>query len=452
MQTSRTQNLTSGSITQSMLNLAYPLILGNLLQQGYNIADTFIIGRTLGAKALAAVGSSYTLMVFITSIFIGLCMGCSALFSMRYGAKDYENLRRTQAASLLITGTSTLIIFAFSCYYIQDIITLMQTPQELQDMTYDYLKIIFMGIWFVYLYNYYAYLLRALGNSLTPLIYLAVSVVLNIVLDIWFIVKLHYGIEGAAAATIISQAVSAIGLCFYCWKKVPETRFSRKDFKVSRQLLKQVFSYASLTCIQQSVMNFGILMVQGLVNSFGTAVMAAFTAAVKIDSFAYMPVQDFGNAFSTFTAQNYGAGKNARILKGIKSAFGVTTLFCLLLSLAIFLFAPQLMQIFISPEETEIIRIGTEYLRIEGSFYLGIGYLFLWYGFYRAVCKPEMSIILTILSLGTRVVLAYALAAIPSIGVHGIWWSIPIGWALADIYGWMYYWRKKNAMLSFLTK
>ena len=172
MQTSRTQDLTSGSITQSMLNLAYPLILGNLLQQGYNIADTFIIGRTLGAKALAAAGSSYTLMVFITSIFIGLCMGCSALFSMRYGAKDYESLRRTQAASLLITGTSTLIIFAFSCYYIQDIITLMQTPQELQGMTYDYLKIIFMGIWFVYLYNYYAYLLRALGNSLTPLIYL----------------------------------------------------------------------------------------------------------------------------------------------------------------------------------------------------------------------------------------------------------------------------------------
>ena len=421
MQTSRTQDLTSGSITQSMLNLAYPLILGNLLQQGYNIADTFIIGKTLGAKALAAVGSSYTLMVFITSIFIGLCMGCSALFSMRYGAKDYESLRRTQAASLLITGSSTLIIFAFSCYYIQDIITLMQTPQELQDMTYDYLKIIFMGIWFVYLYNYYAYLLRALGNSLTPLIYLAISVVLNIMLDIWFIVKLHYGIE---------------------------TRLSRKDFKVSRQLMKQVFSYASLTCVQQSVMNFGILMVQGLVNSFGTAVMAAFTAAVKIDSFAYMPVQDFGNAFSTFTAQNYGAGKNARILKGIKSAFGITTLFCLLLSLAIFLFAPQLMQIFISPEETEIIRIGTEYLRIEGSFYLGIGYLFLWYGFYRAVCKPEMSIILTILSLGTRVVLAYALAAIPSIGVHGIWWSIPIGWALADIYGWIYYWRKNKEIGS----
>ena len=449
MQTSRTQDLTSGSITQSMLNLAYPLILGNLLQQGYNIADTFIIGRTLGAKALAAVGSSYTLMVFITSIFIGLCMGCSALFSMRYGAKDYENLRRTQAASLLITGSSTLIIFAFSCYYIQDIITLMQTPQELQDMTYDYLKIIFMGIWFVYLYNYYAYLLRALGNSLTPLIYLAVSVVLNIVLDIWFIVKLHYGIEGAAAATIISQAVSAIGLCFYCWKKVPETRLSRKDFKVSRQLLKQVFSYASLTCIQQSVMNFGILMVQGLVNSFGTAVvMAAFAAAVKIDSFAYMPVQDFGNAFSTFIAQNYGAGRHDRVEKGIKSAVTASVLFCLVISFIVCVFARELMLVFVQPQEAEILAVGVQYLRIEGTFYCGIGCLFLLYGLYRAVRKPEMSVVLTVISLGTRVVLAYILSAIPGIGVVGIWVSVPIGWFLADCTGFAYYWMKRRAILG----
>lgn len=448
MQTSRTKDLTSGNITQSMLCLAYPLILGNLLQQGYNIADTLIIGQTLGANALAAVGSSYTLMVFITSIFIGLCMGCSALFSMRYGAKDYELLKRSQAAALLITGIATFLIFAFTISCIRPIIQWLQTPEELQEMTYDYLKITFIGIWFVYLYNYYAYLLRALGNSFTPLVYLAISVVLNIVLDLLFILRLGYGIAGAATATVLSQAVSAIGLWLYCWRKIPETRLTRKDFKINRPLVRQVFSYASLTCIQQSVMNFGILMVQGLVNSFGTSVMAAFTAAVKIDSFAYMPVQDFGNAFSTFTAQNYGAGKKERILQGFKKAFWMTTLFCLLLSALIFLTAPWLMQIFISPEEKEIIRIGVEYLRVEGSFYLGIGYLFLWYGFYRAVCKPEMSIILTILSLGTRVALAYLLASIPSIGVHGIWWSIPIGWALADIYGQVYYWKRSVTYLS----
>lgn len=447
MQTTRTKDLTTGNITQRMLCLAYPLILGNLLQQGYNIADTLIIGRVLGANALAAVGSSYTLMVFITSIFIGLCMGCSALFSIRYGAKDYVLLKRTQAAALLITGTATFLIFIFSINCIHPIIQWLQTPPELQEMTYDYLKITFIGIWFIYLYNYYAYLLRALGNSLTPLVYLAISVVLNIALDLLFILQLGYGIAGAATATVLSQAISAMGLWLYCRRKIPETRLSRKDFKINRSLAKQVFSYASLTCIQQSVMNFGILMVQGLVNTFGTSVMAAFTAAVKIDSFAYMPVQDFGNAFSTFTAQNYGAGKRERILQGFKKAFWITSLFCVFHSVFIFLAAPQLMQIFISPNEKEIIQIGVEYLRVEGSFYLGIGYLFLWYGFYRAVCKPHLSIILTVLSLGTRVALAYFLASLPSIGVHGIWWSIPIGWALADIYGMVYYWKKKHSLL-----
>lgn len=208
---------------------------------------------------------------------------------------------------------------------------------------------------------------------------------------------------------------------------------------VKAQSLKRVASYAFLTCVQQSVMNFGILMVQGLVNSFGTRVMAAFAAAVKIDSFAYMPVQDFGNAFSTFVAQNYGAGRTERIRRGIRSAVWVTTAFSLAVSAIVYGTAPALMKIFVAPEETEIIAIGTEYLRIEGSFYVGIGYLFLLYGLYRAVCLPSMSVVLTVISLGTRVALAYVLAAVPGIGYTGIWWAVPIGWALADIVGVAYY-------------
>ena len=169
-------------------------------------------------------------------------------------------------------------------------------------------------------------------------------------------------------------------------------------------------------------MNLGILMVQGLVNSFGTAVMAAFAAAVKIDSFAYMPVQDFGNAFSTFTAQNYGAGKKERIQSGIKSAVSCAVLFSLLVSLIVYVFAEPLLLLFVKPTEREILDIGVQYLRIEGAFYLGIGCLFLLYGLYRAVERPGMSVVLTILSLGTRVALAYGLSAIPSVGVVGIWW------------------------------
>lgn len=356
-------NLTEGNITGTMLRFAWPLMLGNLLQQCYNIADTLIVGRVLGAEALAAVGSSYTLMIFITSIFIGLCMGCSAVFSM----------------------------------------------------------------------------LRAVGNSVVPLLFLAVSVVLNIGLDLLFVLGIRMGVEGAALATVIAQSIAAGGILLYTRIRFPELNLTRSDCVVKAQSLKRVASYAFLTCVQQSVMNFGILMVQGLVNSFGTRVMAAFAAAVKIDSFAYMPVQDFGNAFSTFVAQNYGAGRTERIRRGIRSAVWVTTAFSLAVSAIVYGTAPALMKIFVAPEETEIIAIGTEYLRIEGSFYVGIGYLFLLYGLYRAVCLPSMSVVLTIISLGTRVALAYVLAAIPGIGYTGIWWAVPIGWALADIVGVAYY-------------
>ena len=194
-------------------------------------------------------------------------------------------------------------------------------------------------------------------------------------------------------------------------------------------------------------MNFGILMVQGLVNSFGTVVMAAFAAAVKIDSFAYMPVQDFGNAFSTFIAQNYGAKRMDRVRRGIKSAVVSSVAFALLISVLVCVFAKPLLLLFVKPEETEILAVGVQYLRIEGAFYFGIGILFLLYGLYRAIERPGMSLVLTVISLGTRVALAYILSAIPAIGVVGIWWSVPIGWALADVTGVLYY-KKLRGQLA----
>lgn len=432
-------NLTEGSITGTMLRFAWPLMLGNLLQQCYNIADTLIVGRVLGAEALAAVGSSYTLMIFITSIFIGLCMGCSAVFSMQYGAGDLKALRQSIYSSILLVGGTTLLLNAVSLIWLSPIIRLLQTPAEIVDLTCRYLFIILLGMIPVGIYNFYAFLLRAVGNSVVPLLFLAVSVVLNIGLDLLFVLGIRMGVEGAALATVIAQSIAAGGILLYTHVRFPELNLTRSDCVVKAQSLKRVASYAFLTCVQQSVMNFGILMVQGLVNSFGTRVMAAFAAAVKIDSFAYMPVQDFGNAFSTFVAQNYGAGRTERIRRGIRSAVWVTTAFSLAVSAIVYGTAPALMKIFVAPEETEIIAIGTEYLRIEGSFYVGIGYLFLLYGLYRAVCLPSMSVVLTVISLGTRVALAYVLAAIPGIGYTGIWWAVPIGWALADIVGVAYY-------------
>ena len=212
--------------------------------------------------------------------------------------------------------------------------------------------------------------------------------------------------------------------------------FSGEKWQRLKDSLPEVMRFSLAASIQQSVMNFGILMIQGLVNSFGTSVMAAFAAAVKIDSFAYMPAQEFSNSFSLFTSQNSGAGDKKRVREGVRTSVKLSISFCLVVSVLIFLFAEYLMMIFVHPEETEIIRIGVEYLRIEGSFYCGIGLLFLFYAYYRGIGKPEMSVVLTVISLGTRVALSYALA--PILGVRVIWWSIPIGWALADLTGGVY--------------
>lgn len=301
----------------------------------------------------------------------------------------------------------------------------------------SYLWVIFWGIPATFLYNYFANLLRSVGNSSTPLVFLAISALLNVALDLIFVLVFHWGVEGAASATFVSQYVSGLGILLYTLLRFPNLRIRRQHITWDASILRDISRLSFLTCIQQSVMNLGILMVQGLVNSFGAVIMAAFAAAVKIDSFAYMPVQDFGNAFSTFVAQNYGAGEHQRIRRGIRSAFLCSSLFCVVISLLVFLFARPLLQIFIDPGETQILNAGVQYLWIEGSCYIGIGLLFLLYGYYRAINRPGMSVILTIASLGTRVLLAYLLSS--WIGVTGIWISVPIGWALADFIGIGYY-------------
>ena len=232
----------------------------------------------------------------------------------------------------------------------------------------------------------------------------------------------------------------------YTLVKYPALCPRGRDWAVRPADLRVITSYSLLTCVQQSVMNLGILAVQGLVNSFGATVMAAFAAAVKIDSFAYMPVQDFGNAFSFFIAQNYGAGETKRIKKGLKGAVAVAGGFSLAVSVIVFVFAAPLMQLFVGAQETAVIAEGVRYLRIEGAFYCCIGCLFLLYGLYRALGRPGMSVVLTVISLGTRVALAYLLSATP-LGVTGIWWSVPIGWVLADVAGLVYYACKKKKLL-----
>lgn len=428
--------LTEGKILKNLLLFALPMMVGNFLQQIYNIADTLIVGKFVGTNALAAVGSAYTLMTFLTSLIIGLCMGSGALFSKWFGAEKFDEMKLDVRLSFYFISFVTFFIYLIVFLGTDIILHMISVPSDIYDLMRLYVRIIFIGIGFVFLYNFFSYFLRSVGNSLVPLYFLAVSSVMNIILDLYFVIFLKWGVFGAATATVISQVFAGGGIFIYTILKYSEFisfKGNIKDMKWDR--LKGIIKIDVFTGMQQSVMNFGILMIQGLVNSFGTAVMASFAAAVKIDTLAYMPSQEFGNAYSLFVSQNFGAKKRKRIYEGTRIAVIVSTLFCLAASALIWIFAGNLMCMFVNVNETGIILEGIKYLRIEGAFYFAIGLLFLLYGYYRGVQKAEMSLILTIISLGTRVLFSYIFAPNTSLGVLAIWWSIPIGWILADVVG-----------------
>jgi putative MATE family efflux protein len=442
------KDLTQGKEAKVIFLFALPIMMGNLFQQFYNIADTIIVGRCISSDALASVGSAYTLMVFITSIVFGLCNGSSVIFSLFWGAKRERELRISFFLSFVFIFLISIMINVVAVSQIDIILSLLSIPQKIYEPTKTYLLIIFAGYLFTFLYNYGAAVLRSMGNSVIPLIILAVSCVINIVLDLVFVLCFSMGIAGAAWATVIAQAVSAVTVMGYCFWKIPEFRPSQEMFGWDSQAAKLIFSNSVLSSIQQSVMNFGILMIQGLVNSFGVVVMAGFAAAVKIESFAYMPVQDLGNALSTYVAQNKGAQKPQRIQKGIRSVFAMVTIGCIIISAIVVIFSRTLLTIFVDPTDTDVIQVGMQYLSVVGFFYCLIGYLFMLYGIYRGLAKTWMSIVLTVISLGSRVVLAYLLSAVPAIGLWGIWWAIPIGWLLADLVGYFYYLYRKRDFLE----
>ncbi len=432
-------DLTTGSITGGLWAFAVPLMLGNVLQQLYNLADTWVVGKYIGDGALAAVGSSYTLLTFLTSVVIGLSLGTGSYVSMAFGRRDNAAIRSGVFMSAVLIGGVALALTGAFYAVLDPVIVLLKVPEEVRADMHTYLAWVFVGFFATAVYNFVSNLLRSVGNSVVPLVFLGVSVVLNIGLDLLFVIPLGWGIAGAAAATVIAQYASALGLTAYFLASCREFCPRREDMHWDRERFRSILSLSGLTCLQQSVMNLGILMVQAVVNSFGAVVMAAFAVAVKIDTIAYMPVQDLGNAFSVFVAQNYGASKPERIRSGIRQTLVSTALFCMAVSVAVCVFAQPLMEFFVEGSDMQTVKVGAEYLRTEGACYIGIGILFMLYGYYRAVNKPFMSVVLTVISLGTRVVLANLLSSVPEIGVFGIWISIPIGWFLADAAGTIYY-------------
>ena len=428
-----TQDLTRGPILRGLWRFSLPLMAGNVLQQTYNLVDAWVVGRWCGEAALGAVGSAFALMTLLTSIIIGLCMGAGVVVSQMWGAGDRPGMR--QAAGNAFTGVAAVaaVLTMGSYALLEPLMTLMNVPPDAQLHLRPYLRVIFAGMIPSFLYNYTAAMFRAVGNSRTPILFLLASTVINIALDLLFVARLGLGASGAAWATLAAQLTSAAGcaVCFRarCGQLCPRAA----DLKPRRALFRRIFTVSALTSLQQSIMNFGILMVQSLVNSFGVEAMAAFAAGVKIDAFAYAPAQDFGNGFATFVAQNRGAGRHDRLQRGFRIALGMSVAFCAVISLAVYFLADPLLKLFLQEESSAALAIGRSYLRTEGLCYPGIGVLFLLYATYRGMEQAGMSVVLTVISLGLRVLLAYTLS--PVFGLPAIWVSIPIGWLIADAAG-----------------
>ncbi len=427
------RDLTRGSIRKGLILFSLPLIAGNLLQQCYNIVDTWVVGRYLGSVALAAVGSAFSLMTLLTSLLLGLCMGSGVVMSQLYGQGDREGLRRAMGNAFAGIALAALALAVAAFALLDSLLAWMRVPAEAAADLRGYLAVVFWGIGFTFLYNFFATALRSVGNSAAALWFLLCATIINIVLDLWFVTGLGWGVEGAALATVIAQAASAAGIVLYFLLKMGDLRPGLRHLKPDGGLLKRIAVVSVLTGAQQSIMNFGILMIQSLVNSFGVNVMAAFAAGVKIDAFAYAPAQDFANGFATFVAQNAGAGRADRVKRGLREAAMMSLGFCALVSAVVGIFAAPLLTIFIDPSQSDVLAVGVHYLRTEGLCYVGIGLLFLLYATYRGLERAGMSIVLTVISLGLRVVLAYWLA--PSWGLDAVWWAIPIGWAVADAVG-----------------
>ncbi|MCM0650867.1 MATE family efflux transporter [Clostridium swellfunianum] len=440
-------DMTKGNPTKTILKFSLPFLIGNLFQQLYNIVDSVVVGKFIGTESLAAVGSSFMLMNFFSFIIIGLCMGASAVYSFFFGEKNYSKLRKSIFISFSLIGFFTVILSIAIILNIDNMLLLIKTPQSIFKGSSDYLRIIFGGLIFVFLFNACSALLRSIGDSRTPLYFLVLAAIINIVLDLVFVINFNMGIEGVALATIIAQAVSSVLCLVYAFLKIPLIRLKREDMVFDKNISLMIGKYSILTSIQQSIMTFGMVCVQGIVNTFGPDTIAAFTAAGKIDSIAYLPVQDFGNAFSTYIAQNKGAKNTSRIHEGIKSAARTIVLFCLVFSTLIFINSKNLMKIFVNADEINVITLGVEYLSIISVFYILIGFLFMFYGFFRGIGALNTSLILTIMSLGTRVIMAYVLSRIPQLAQRGIWWSVPLGWFLADSIGLTIYLKMKKKSL-----
>jgi putative MATE family efflux protein len=421
-----TKDMTSGSIPKHLITFAIPMVLGNLFQLTYNAVDAIIVGHFVGTSSLAAVGAANPIMNIVIFFIVGICMGTSVLMSEYFGANDIEKLKREVSTSMIV-GMVFTIVMSIVCFFLaKPILVITQTPSEIIPEANIYLKVIFSGLIFTFLYNIYSSTLRSMGDSKTPIIFLMISSILNIFLAILFVVVFKLGVMGAGIATVISQFVSCTLCIIYVYRKIPILHFKRSEIVIDKALLKDTINYSWVTALQQTCLYVGKLLIQGSVNRLGVNSIATFNAVTRVDDFVLTPEQSIAYATTTFVAQNRGAKKRERIKKGFYAGMIIEAIYWLIVVAPVYFGSGSLMKLFVPDSGAEVIRLGVIYLESMAIFYILPGMTNGLQGYFRGMGDLKITLVSTFIQIVVRVIFSYILA--PSFGIAGIAFSCLAGW------------------------
>ena len=419
-------DMTSGPITPQIIHFTVPLVIGNFCLLTYNAADSIIVGRFIGANALAAVGAASPIMNIVLFLIVGICLGMSVLMGNFFGAGDIAKLKREISTALIAGGVFTLVIILLGLIFSRAILSLMNTPAEIMDDATLFLRIIFVGMFFTFIYNIYASTLRSMGNSRASLYFLIASAVLNVLLDLLFVPVLKLGIAGAACATVIAEALSALFCIVYVRRKIPILKYTRHEFVFDRSLLRETVNYSSVAAMQQITLHVGKLLVQGAVNPLGIFAIAAFNAVGRIDDFVMTVQQNIAHGTTGFMAQNIGGGRGDRIRKGFYTGLKMEVIYSLAMGVIIFVFARQFVTLFVGNEGAKVVESGVQYLKIMSFIYLLPGVTNILQGYFRGLGKLKITLNSTFTQIVARVISAYLMASY--FQLRGIALACLVGW------------------------
>lgn len=421
-----TKDLTTGKIMPILVNFTVPLVLGNLFQLTYNAVDSIIVGHFVGKEALAAVGICNPISTLMILFLNGLCMGASILMGIQYGAKDYKTLHRQISTTMLSGVVFSFFLTLFCVVFAVPILHLLQVDASIMDMTRQYLRIIFLGLMFTFLYNFFSSTLRALGDSASPLYFLIISAVLNIFGDLFFVIVLKAGSNGCAISTVLSEALCCLFCIIYIQKKVPILRLGKKWLVFDSRLLKKTIAYGWASAMQQATVQMGKIAIQALVNTMGVSVAAAFAVVNRIDDFAITPEQNIAHAMTALMAQNKGAGKNDRMREGFRCGMILEIVYGAAVMVICQVFAGELMALFVKDEE--VIGHGVIYLHLIAVMYILPAVTNAIQGFFRGIGDLKVTLMSSFTNMAVRVIAAAPMILLWNFGIEALPYSYLAGW------------------------